>query len=46
MNKIAYCPSVFYTTDVCERLCRFLVDSTDEHMARAYIVNSGTVKLV
>jgi adenosylmethionine-8-amino-7-oxononanoate aminotransferase len=39
--KAPYCSTLFYTTSVCEELCRMLVDSTDGHMARAYIVNSG-----
>ncbi len=41
MSEVAYCATIFYTTDVCERLCQFLVDSTGGHMARAYIVSSG-----
>lgn len=36
-----YSATIFYTTQVAEDLCRFLVDSTNGHMARAYIVNSG-----
>lgn len=36
-----YCSTIFYTTRVQEELCRMLVDSTDGHMSRAYIVNSG-----
>ena len=36
-----YCATIFYTTRVCEELCRTLVDSTQGVMARAYIVNSG-----
>lgn len=39
--KVPYCPTIFYTTSVCEELCKLLVDSTGGHMARAYIVNSG-----
>ncbi|EFX04672.1 exocyst complex protein exo70 [Grosmannia clavigera kw1407] len=42
MSQIAYCATTFYTTAACEQLCRFLVDSTDGHMARAYIVSSGS----
>ncbi|KAI1809859.1 exocyst complex protein exo70 [Poronia punctata] len=42
LNKISYCPTIFYTTDVCERLCRELVDSANGTMKRAYIVNSGS----
>lgn len=41
MSDAAYCATVFYTSRVCEQLCQFLVDSTDGHMARAYIVSSG-----
>jgi len=37
----SYCASVFFTTAVQEELCQALVDSTGNHMARAYIVNSG-----
>ena len=37
-----YCPTIFYTSRAQEDLCRTLVDSTHGHMARAYIVNSGT----
>lgn len=39
--KAPYCSTIFYTTSVCEELCRMLVESTDGHMARANIVNSG-----
>ena len=38
---IPYCSTVFYTTRVQEELCRYLVDSTNGNMGRAYIVNSG-----
>ena len=41
LKKVEYATTVFYTTDVCERLCKELVDSTDGQMSRAYIVNSG-----
>ncbi|KAK3353479.1 pyridoxal phosphate-dependent transferase [Lasiosphaeria hispida] len=37
-----YCASIFYTTRVHEELCRSLVNSTNGHMSRAYIVNSGS----
>ncbi|KAI1264251.1 pyridoxal phosphate-dependent transferase [Xylariaceae sp. FL1019] len=43
LKKISYCSSLFYTTDVCERLCRELVDSAGGSMKRAYIVNSGSI---
>ncbi|GKT50235.1 putative aminotransferase [Colletotrichum spaethianum] len=42
LGGIAYSPSTFFTTSVCEQLCRFLVDSTNGHMSRAYLVNSGS----
>ncbi|OLN95620.1 putative aminotransferase C1771.03c-like protein 3 [Colletotrichum chlorophyti] len=42
LNDIAYSPSSFFTTPVCEQLCRFLVDSTHGHMSRAYLVSSGS----
>lgn len=42
LKQISYCATIFYTTDVCERLCQELVDSTHGVMKRAYIVNSGT----
>jgi len=38
---IPYCSTIFYTTKAQEELCRYLVDSTQGHMGRAYIVNSG-----
>jgi hypothetical protein len=41
LAKVSYCSTTFFTTDVCEELCHFLVDSTGGRMARAYIVNSG-----
>ncbi len=41
MMAIPYCATIFYTTRVQEELCRYLVDSTNGSMARAYIVNSG-----
>ncbi|KAK3991378.1 putative aminotransferase [Cladorrhinum sp. PSN332] len=42
MLEMPYCATIFYTTKVQEELCRLLVDSTHGHMARAYIVNSGS----
>ncbi|EPE08346.1 aminotransferase class III [Ophiostoma piceae UAMH 11346] len=42
MLAAPYCATIFYTSEVCEKLCRYLVDSTDGHMARAYIVSSGS----
>jgi adenosylmethionine-8-amino-7-oxononanoate aminotransferase len=41
MLAIPYCATTFYTTKAQEELCRFLVDSTNGYMSRAYIVNSG-----
>lgn len=41
MLAIPYCSTIFYTTRVQEELCRYLVDSTNGNMGRAYIVNSG-----
>lgn len=38
---IPYCATIYYTTKVQEELCRYLVDSTNGAMSRAYIVNSG-----
>ena len=45
LAKVSYCSTTFFTTDVCEELCRFLVDSTGGKMSRAYIINSGERKL-
>ncbi|CAK7198255.1 hypothetical protein SEUCBS139899_000914 [Sporothrix eucalyptigena] len=42
MRSVAYCATIFYTSTACEQLCRYLVDSTGGHMARAYIVCSGS----
>ncbi|KAJ9155036.1 Exocyst complex protein exo70 [Pleurostoma richardsiae] len=42
INKISYCASTFFTTRACEELADELISSTDGHMARAYIVNSGS----
>lgn len=42
LNSIAYSPSTFFTTAVCEQLCKFLVSTTQGHMSRAYLVSSGT----
>lgn len=41
LNKVAYCSTLFYTSNVCEKLCQELVSSTNGHMSRAYIVSSG-----
>lgn len=42
MLNAPYCATIFYTTPVQEELCQLLVDSTNGHMSRAYIVNSGS----
>jgi adenosylmethionine-8-amino-7-oxononanoate aminotransferase len=42
MNKFSYCHSLFFSSDVGEDLCSFLVDSTDGHMSKAFIVSSGS----
>ncbi|KAI1426889.1 pyridoxal phosphate-dependent transferase [Xylaria sp. FL1777] len=42
LKQISYCSTIFYTTDVYEKLCQELVDSTHGVMKRAYIVNSGS----
>ncbi|KAF9881403.1 hypothetical protein CkaCkLH20_01553 [Colletotrichum karsti] len=42
LSSVAYSPSTFFTTPVCEQLCQFLVNSTDGHMSRAYLVSSGS----
>ncbi|KAK0645574.1 exocyst complex protein exo70 [Cercophora newfieldiana] len=39
---VPYCPTIFYTTKAQEDLCRTLVETSNGHMARAYIVNSGS----
>ncbi|KAF6787100.1 putative class III aminotransferase [Colletotrichum musicola] len=42
LNCISYSPSTFFTTTVCEQLCKFLVSTTQGHMSRAYLVSSGS----
>ncbi|KAI1176791.1 exocyst complex protein exo70 [Nemania sp. FL0916] len=42
LRQISYCSTIFYTTDVCEKLCQELVDSTHGVMKRAYIISSGS----
>lgn len=42
LDQVAYCSTTFYTTDVCEKLCEVLTESTNGHMTRAAIVNSGS----
>lgn len=41
ISKVSYCASTFFKTTVVEEAARILVNSTDGHMTRAYIVNSG-----
>lgn len=41
MRAVPYSATINYTSRAAEELCRFLVNSTDGHMSRAYIVNSG-----
>lgn len=45
LNQVAYCSTLFYTTNVCEELCQELVNSSNGHMARALIVSSGEQSL-
>ncbi|CAN8102978.1 unnamed protein product [Discula destructiva] len=42
INKVSYCASTFFKTNAVEEAAKILVDSTDGHMGRAYIVNSGS----
>ncbi|KAI0972605.1 exocyst complex protein exo70 [Xylaria arbuscula] len=42
LKQISYCSTIFYTTDVYEKLCQELVASTHGKMKRAYMVNSGS----
>ncbi|KAF0319082.1 putative class III aminotransferase [Colletotrichum asianum] len=42
LSNIAYSPSTFFTTSVCEQLAQFLVNTTHGHMSRAYLVSSGS----
>ncbi|KAL0944183.1 putative class III aminotransferase [Colletotrichum truncatum] len=42
LNSLAYSPSTFFTTSVCEQLCQLLVNSTQGHMSRAYLLSSGS----
>ncbi|KAI1326236.1 exocyst complex protein exo70 [Xylariaceae sp. FL0255] len=42
ISQVSYCLTSFYTTEVCEKLCQELVDSTRGLMKRAYIINSGS----
>ncbi|KAH8681281.1 exocyst complex protein exo70 [Xylariales sp. PMI_506] len=42
LEKVAYCLTTFYTTEVCEELCKTLIKTTNGAMSRAYIVSSGS----
>lgn len=41
ISKVSYCASTFFKTTIVEEAARVLVNSTNGHMTRAYIVNSG-----
>lgn len=41
INRVSYCTSTFFKTRAVEEAAKILVDSTNGHMKRAYIVNSG-----
>lgn len=41
INKVSYCASAFFKTTIVEEAARMLVNTTNGHMTRAYIVNSG-----
>ena len=43
MNKLAYCHTAFFGTDVSEELATFLCDSTGGKMTKLYVVSSGTL---
>ncbi|KAK5715746.1 hypothetical protein LTR17_016656 [Elasticomyces elasticus] len=42
MSSVSYCHSLFYATSAAEDLARLLVDSTNDEMARAFFVSSGS----
>ncbi|KAI1345018.1 pyridoxal phosphate-dependent transferase [Xylariaceae sp. FL0016] len=42
LKTVAYCSTIFYTTQASEQLCQMLVESTRGKMKRAYIVSSGS----
>lgn len=42
INNVSYCASTFFKTSAVEEAAKIMVDSTDGHMKRAYIVNSGS----
>lgn len=41
INKLAYCHTAFFSTDVSEELATFLCDSTGGKMTKLYVVSSG-----
>jgi adenosylmethionine-8-amino-7-oxononanoate aminotransferase len=43
LDKIAYCHSAFFGTQVFEELASFLIDSTGGKLSKAFIVSSGTI---
>ncbi|OJJ08497.1 hypothetical protein ASPVEDRAFT_89713 [Aspergillus versicolor CBS 583.65] len=42
INKLAYCHTAFFSTDVSEELATFLCDSTGGKMTKLYVVSSGS----
>ena len=41
VGRLDYCHSLFFTCPPSEALARELIESTEGHMAKAFIVNSG-----
>lgn len=46
LQKIPYCYSLYFTNSAAENLSKFLVDSTEGQMPRAFIVSSGMPMLL
>lgn len=42
MREVSYCSSFFFSSTGAENLAKFLVDSTQGKMAKAFVVNSGS----
>ncbi|PGH03179.1 hypothetical protein GX51_04214 [Blastomyces parvus] len=42
LDKIAYCHTFFFATDVFEELAHFLADSTEGKLSKLFIINSGS----
>lgn len=42
MQEVSYCHSLFYATRAAEDLAKYLVDTTDGEMARAFFISSGS----